>query len=52
MAVTVCTPVWFSETLAVADDVIVGDSLMFVTEIVNDFSVKRPPASAVRTRIE
>ena len=29
-----------------------GASLTFVTEIVKDFSVKRPPASVVRTRIE
>ena len=49
--VTVCTAVWFSETLAVADEVIVGGSLTFVTEIVNACSRYSPAASVARTRI-
>ena len=48
--VTVCTAVWFSATLTAADDMIVGDSLTFVTEIVNAFSVQSPPWSVERTR--
>ena len=45
MAATVCTAVWFSATLTSAEDVIVGASLTFVTEIANSFSVKKPRES-------
>ena len=50
VAKTIWTAVWFSATLTVADDVIVGASLTFVTEIVKSFSVKRPSESVALIR--
>ena len=43
---------WFSAMVLDQNMMLAGGSFTFVTEIVKDFSVKSPPASAERTRIE